>query len=190
MHAMTAYPPILRLAPLALLALAMLTPMLPAAEIEYYMKMSDVDGESVDDGHKDWIVLLSFSHAINKRVEDFVTTGRSTFTPIVVTKIVDRSSPLLMRATAGGKLLPAVQIEAVNAETQQTYLRYEMKNVLISNWSTSGNADIQPTEQLSLNFEEIKVIYHRYTLGSPDPVESVEMGWSVIDDAEAPRKTE
>ena len=47
--------------------------------------------------------------------------------------------------------------DTTNAPT--AYLKYKLDRVFIKSWSTSGDAASVPTEQFSLNFEEIKVTY-------------------------------
>jgi type VI protein secretion system component Hcp len=42
-------------------------------------------------------------------------------------------------------------------DPSQPYLRYELKNVIVTSLTTGGHGDDRPTETLSLNDEEIKV---------------------------------
>ncbi len=63
-----------------------------------------------------------------------------------------------------GKVYPKVEIHLTASYTdagRQTYYAYELKNALVTSYNIggSGQADDVPTEELSLNFEEIKVTY-------------------------------
>ena len=40
-----------------------------------------------------------------------------------------------------------------------TYYAYELKNVQVTSYQVGGNPESRPQEQMSLNFEEIKVTY-------------------------------
>ena len=48
--------------------------------------------------------------------------------------------------------------DALEAAAGGTYYKYELKNVFVKSWSTSGDADDRPTEEVSLNFTKIDVV--------------------------------
>ena len=83
---------------------------------------------------------------------------------IVLTKEVDKSSPKLIEAVAAGTIFPTVQIHVTTSYPEVgrvTYFAYELRNVLVTSYSVSGSGSVDdvPREQLTLNFEEIKVTY-------------------------------
>lgn len=133
-----------------------------------YLKFEDIDGESQDEDHKNWIDLISFaqSHSVLADAATGRDRGRVVFEDIVVTKELDKASPKLAEAVAQGKVFPRVDIHwaRVAADGAQTYYKYELKNVQVTSYSLGGSAqsDPVPTEQLSLNFEEIKATYTEY----------------------------
>lgn len=150
-----------------------------------YMKLGDIKGESTDDGHKDWINLLSVSQAISRGG----TTGgadKATFGDIVVVKEIDKSTPKLQEAIAKGQHYRENVIidftKELQGGKQVTYLQWELKNVIVSNYSFHGSAsgDPIPTEQVSLNFEEIKVTYTKLDKKG-QPQETVSYSWNVRD---------
>ena len=61
-----------------------------------------------------------------------------------------------------------------------TYYRYELKNVLVTSYSVSGAAQSEdvPSEDFSLNFEEIKVTYTEND-NKGKKKGNVEYGWKV-----------
>jgi type VI secretion system secreted protein Hcp len=133
----------------------------------YYLQLGDVKGSSKDEGHENWINLLSVRQSITR------PTGASTgsvrvrsgaqFGDIVTVKEVDASTPKLQEAIADGTVFPRVEIQLTSSDggRQQPYLMWELKNVRISSYSINGSADGNsiPVEEISLNFEEIKVTY-------------------------------
>ncbi len=138
----------------------------PGAVLAGYLKFDGVDGEATDEGHKDWIELLSFSQSIQNRgagVGAGASRQRSApvIEDIVVTKELDKSSPKLAEACLSGKVFPKVEIHLTKSsgEGSVTYFKYELKNVYITSYQLGGSGDDRPMEQLSLNFEEIKVNY-------------------------------
>jgi type VI secretion system secreted protein Hcp len=79
-------------------------------------------------------------------------------------KVLDKSSPLLMRALILGEVIPTFTIKFTRptAAGNEPYLKWELNDVLISSYSISpggGGEGEAPTETLSLNYEEIKVTY-------------------------------
>ena len=51
----------------------------------------------------------------------------------------------------------------IQSNTPGSYYRYELKNVFVTSYSTSGDSsggETVPVEQFSLNYEEIKVTYN------------------------------
>lgn len=152
-----------------------------------YIKFDGVDGESADGRHEKWIDILSMSQTIHRSQAVDPTTGASTrgavvLGDIVCTKELDKSTPKLAEAICTGRVFPLVEIElaAPVGGAQQTYYRYELKNVMVTSYSFAGSGQdgTRPVEQLSLNFEEIKVVYtERDSTGASQG--TVEFTWKV-----------
>lgn len=131
-----------------------------------YIKFDGIDGEAVDVQHENWVELQSFSHTFATEKSD-ATTGRRSkvrLSDITCVKYLDKSSPKLAERVLKGEVIPEVTIELTRrgAEGEQTaYLKYELKNVLVTSYQiqASGQDNEPPAEQISLNFEEIKVTY-------------------------------
>ena len=136
-----------------------------------YLKLGDIKGESTDDGHKDWINLLSVSQSITRAMgagASGATRHRSsaTFGDVVCVKEVDASTPKLAEAIADGKHFDKVEIDLCTSSEggkRIPYLKWELKNVRVTSYSVSGATDggQVPTEQLSFNYEEIKQTYDK-----------------------------
>ena len=83
---------------------------------------------------------------------------------VVCVKEIDKASPKLAESICNGKVFPKVEIHLTASYTDAgrvTYYAYELKNVQVTSYniSGSGQAEQVPTENFSLNFEEIKVTY-------------------------------
>ena len=135
-----------------------------AAQVDYFLKIDGVDGESQDEGHKDWINLLSFSQSVSVDIDP--TSGRpgtAKFEDIQFTKYLDKATPLLMLNCASGKHIPTATLVCRKAGTGAApveYYKITMTDILVSSVSTSGSAgDPVPTETLSLNFTKIEWEY-------------------------------
>jgi type VI secretion system secreted protein Hcp len=138
-----------------------------AAQAAAFIKFDGIDGEAVDRDHQGWSDFGSFRHSIRQGGQD--PAGGATRTGadmgnIILVKKMDKSTPKLAEAVVRGSVVPSVEIH-LTKETADgariVYFAYELKNVQVVSYqiSSSGQADQIPTEELSLNFEEIKVTY-------------------------------
>ena len=152
-----------------------------------FVKIGDIKGESTDRDHVEWIDLLQVSFAV-ERDSSAGTSGQTrqrasaTFGDLVVVKEVDASTPKLQEAIATGKTIPSVKIDFTqDLEGKRVpYLQWELKNARVSSYSFSGSADSStvPTEQISLNFEEIKVTYTKFNSDGTE-AGKVEYTWKI-----------
>ena len=133
-----------------------------------FLNIDGIQGESQDDKHKDWIEILSFSHAITqpasatKGSAGGATTSRSEHADYSVTKYIDKASPKLHEACSTGKHFSKVKIEMCRAGgTQLPYLVVNMEEVIISSVSAAGAAGSNefPTESVSFNYAKIDWTY-------------------------------
>ena len=165
------------------------------ADAAAYIKFDGIDGESKDKDHDKWIDILSIDWGAHKPGGG--ATGQSRRRGSVVVedlsfaKELDKASPKLQEKCLMGEIIPKLEIELTrpvtdaNGETREVvYLKYELKNVLITSTrfhyeaGTAGNADPVPTEDFSLNFEEIKVTYTELA-GDGSKKGNVEYSWKV-----------
>ena len=151
-----------------------------------FIKFDGVDGEAQDKDHKGWSDILSFSWGLHKAGAGATgqtrRRGVATVEDVVCTKEYDKASPKLAESVCTGKVFPKVEIHdtATYAESRATFLKYELKNVLVTshNVSGAGGGDAVPTETMSLNFEEIKQCYVEYD-SKGGKKGNVEMTWKV-----------
>lgn len=158
-----------------------------------FIKFDGIDGECKDNDHKGWSDVLSFSWGLHKAGAG--ATGQTrrrgvvTVEDVVLTKEYDKSSPKLAEAICNGKVFPKVEIHDTTTYgdgNRAVFLKYELKNVMVSSFSVSGAGagDAVPTESLSLNFEEVKQTYIEYD-AKGGKKGNVEMGWKVEEGTKA-----
>lgn len=133
-----------------------------------YIKFDGVDGEAQDKDHKNWSDILSFSQGILQPGSGATGATRRRGDVILedirVTKELDKASPKIAESVCKGKVFPKVEIHLTASYTDAgrvPYFKYDLKNVLVTSYNVSGSAQSEavPTEDFSLNFEEIKVTY-------------------------------
>ncbi len=138
----------------------------PYSQAAAYIKFDGIDGEATDAQHDKWIDVLStdWGIAMERDAASGLPTGKRQHKPVSVTKPLDKASPKLMEAITTGRFYPTVTIHLTRqiGDSTVTYLEYELKSVSVTSWSTSGDADDRPTEEVSLNYEEIIMTYSEY----------------------------
>jgi len=147
-----------------------------------FMKLGDIKGEATDSDHKDWIIIESMSHGAVREVDPATgTPGAVKARPFKVTKELDKASPKIMEALVVGGATGAVDVDIEFTRDTLTvpvvYLRYKLRDVIVSSWDTSETASgaTVPTEELTLNYQEITMTYIPHDPeGNPvgDPVET------------------
>ena len=136
-----------------------------------FAKYDGLDGESKDSNHAAWIDVLSVDWGMAKPGGG--TTGQSrrrggaVVDDLTLTIEYEKASPKLQEKCLNGEVFPKVEIEQTSTYggARATYLKYELKNVMITSCSVSASGNDEsgpPTVVVANNFEEIKVTYTEY----------------------------
>ncbi|GGY02136.1 type VI secretion system tube protein Hcp [Massilia dura] len=136
--------------------------------IDVYLQIDGIKGESMDDRHKDWIECKSVSWGVEQPKSATSSTGgghtaeRCEHQDIVLQKLADLSSPVLLQTCSAGRTIPKARFEFMRADAQGERIKYyeiEIENVLIGAVSPSvAEGDIL-TESVSLKFSKIRWRY-------------------------------
>jgi type VI secretion system secreted protein Hcp len=136
------------------------------AQVDYFLKIEGVDGESTDDKHKKEIELESFSwgETNSGTAGHGAGAGAGKVAPqdFHIVKRVDKASPKLFIACATGEhFKKAVLVARKAGKEQQEYLKLTFEELIVSSYQLGGSAgsDVVPTEQVSLNFGKLEVSY-------------------------------
>ena len=136
-----------------------------------FAKYDGFDGESKDENHDKWIDVLSIDWGVHKpgggATGQSRRRGAAVVEDMTLTVEYEKSAPKLQEKCLKGEVIPKLEIEqtATYGGSRATYLRYELKNVMITSYQTnaSGNDEAgPPTVVVGNNFEEIKVTYTEY----------------------------
>ena len=157
-----------------------------AAAIDIFGKFTGIDGEANGQGHEKWIDVLSYSFGASNPFSFTAGPGggqgKVEFSDFSFTKLVDKSSPLLLLDLAQGKMIDQALFDVVMAgagANQQPFLQYKFSDVIITSYSVGGaNGGSVPTENLTFAFGKIEWTYRpqdeKGGLGAP-----VTMFWDV-----------
>lgn len=154
-----------------------------------FLQIEGIPGESTDDVHGGWIEITSFHHGVSQPAGSATsraggrTGARVDIEDFFVTKVVDKSSPLLHLYCCQGKHVPKVTIELCEAIGEKhMYMKYTLTDVIISSVRPSGVANeevyVRPIEEVTFNFGTIQWEY--VPTGHPGKAAaSTVAGWSL-----------
>ncbi len=136
------------------------------AQVDYFLKVKGIDGESQDSKHKNEIQLESWSFGATQggsmgygggggagkvQLQDFHFVMKA-----------NKASPKLFEACATGQHIDQAILVCRKAGGQQEeFLKYTFTDLLVSSYQTggSGGSDVIPMDQISVNFTKIEVEY-------------------------------
>jgi type VI secretion system secreted protein Hcp len=147
------------------------------AQVDYFLKLKGIDGESTDDKHKGEIDLESWSWGETQGGTGHAGGGHGGGKVVMqdfhfVMKC-NKASPKLMLACATGEhIKEALLICRKAGKTQQEYLKIKFTDLMVSSFQTGGSSHgTVATDQISLNFAKIEWEYKEQkqdgSLGSP-----------------------
>lgn len=136
-----------------------------AAAAAGYMKLGDIKGEAAGRSQGEAIEIESWSWGTSQPSRDAASgmaSGKRQHQPLTVVKKLDKASPVLQEAYKKQSPLPSVIVylpsqPPTKVGQVESYLKYEMKEVLVSSYSTGGSTDA-PTETVSFNYTKIDVM--------------------------------
>jgi len=131
--------------------------------VDYFLNLDGIKGESVDDKHKDWITLLSFSHGASQVTSVAGTggsaAGKADLADLSIMKYYDKATTPIFKALVQGTHIKTGHIEAVKSGAGgKPFIKYEFQELYVTNQQVSASSEI-PTESVSFSFNQIKVEY-------------------------------
>ncbi len=152
--------------------------------VDMFLKIDDIEGESVDDVHAGEIDVLSWSWGMSQSGSTHTGpgggAGKVNVQDLSFTHWIDKSSANLMKMCCNGKHFEEATLVVRKAgEMPLEYLILTMKAGLISSVSTGGSGgEDRLTENVTLNFSEFKTEYvPQMPDGSGDA--SIIVGWNI-----------
>jgi type VI secretion system secreted protein Hcp len=128
-----------------------------------FLKLDGVQGESSDSKHKGDIEISSFSFGEGSGGAQAHGSGggagKTSFSSFTITKVADKTSPLLQEAAFSGNHYKEADVffarksgKGQQAKGQQDYLEIKLTDVLVSSYQTGGHGSgMAPTETFTLN---------------------------------------
>jgi len=136
------------------------------AVVDYFLKIDGIEGESQDHKHKNEIELESWSWGATNSGSmahgGGGGAGKVNMQDFHFVMKCNKASPKLMLANAGGDHIKSAVLTCRKAgKDQQEFLKVTLSDFLVSSYQTggSGQSDVIPVDQISLNFSKIEVEY-------------------------------
>lgn len=136
--------------------------------IDVYLQIDGIKGESTDTAHKDWIECKSVQWEVLQPKSATASTGgghtaeRCEHKDIIVSKLADLATPLLLQNCSSGKTIPKAKFEFMRADGAGERIKYfeiELENVLIGGVAPEVAPGDILHEQLRLKYSQVKWKY-------------------------------
>jgi type VI secretion system secreted protein Hcp len=132
---------------------------------DYFLKLTEVAGESAQQGHVDEIDLLSWSwgesNAGSAAEGGGGGSGKVNMQDFSFAMKINKASPVLFKFCASGTHIKEGVLTCRRAGKEpRPYLTIKFTDCLVSSFQTGGSAgDEIPTDSISLNFSKIEYSY-------------------------------
>ncbi len=153
---------------------------------DIFLKIKDVEGESQDSKHGKEIDILSWSWGMRQPASNQIGSGgglgQVEVHDIRITKNIDKSSPILQKFCVSGQHIGDVTLTSrkVGGADRDEFIVITLKEAMVSSLSlghASGND--APTEEVAINFGQIKFEYKPQATESGSPEATVEFAYNI-----------
>lgn len=136
--------------------------------IDVYLQIDGIKGESADASHRDWIECTSAVWSVTQPKSVTASTGgghtaeRCEHGDVVISKLADLASPILLQTCSAGKTIPKAKFEFMRADAlgeRVKYFEIELENVLVGAVVPSIMGGNILSEHVSLKFSKVKWKY-------------------------------
>ena len=142
-------------------------------KIQALAGLGDVKIDGYAEGNN-FFVADSFSFGVEREMKESgekagtedINIGVGELQECTISKSMDRGSTLLAQAAINGNSMGATEIHFVetaggggNEGAPFCYLKYILARTFVKSWSTSGDADDRPTEEIAFYYNKIAFNY-------------------------------
>lgn len=137
-----------------------------------FMEHPEIKGEVADSQHRGWIDIDDVSFSTRRRITSDPATrndresANAEITDLMLSRRVDSATPYLFVASCcgNGQTVTIKLTKTGNGVGSDTYMTYTLKNALVSSYEVDAHAqaNVRPTELLTLSFVEMELKYTPY----------------------------
>lgn len=150
-----------------------------------FIKIDGIECESSDSKHRDWIEILNYDVDVSQTASATASsvggagTGRADFSEFCFTKLLDRASPKLALACAGGTHIDHIVVELCRAGGDRIrFMQYKFANCMISSFKTSADGDF-PEDDIAFVYGKVEWCYTLQKRAGGWSAGNVAAGWSL-----------
>lgn len=132
--------------------------------VDVYLKLDNIEGESVRKGFEKQVDVLSFSWG-GSQVTAVAGTGgsgagRANLSELTITKYLDKASPKLFKALVAGTHIPNGVLSSVKAGSDVTkpFLQITLGELFVTSLQDSASSEV-PVESVAFSYNTIKLEY-------------------------------
>jgi type VI secretion system secreted protein Hcp len=161
-----------------------------------FVKIKGLKGDVTTEGYDkgDFFVADSFSFGVEREMKESgekggtedINIGIGELQECTISKSMDSASAKLAQFAINGNSCGTAEIHFVEvagggqeASGMRCYLLYKLDRCFIKSWSTSGDADDRPTEEVAFYYNKIAFAYSPTKTGS-DFESQYEMKWDNV----------
>lgn len=120
----------------------------------FFLKLTDIEGESTSKGREGWIDVLNFSHGAVKDVSGPTVMGE--FLPFIFTHAVDKATPKIQKACMEGAIIDSAELVYIRGTSVMTPV-YEIRLEDIKISRTEVRTEQQEGRNTPVPVEEVKL---------------------------------
>jgi len=136
------------------------------AQVDFFLKIDGIDGESPDAKHPNEIQIQSWSFVETQGGSHSAGggggAGKVVMQDFNFTMHTNKASAKLFLACANGEHIKSAILTCRKAgKEQQEYLKWTFSDLLVSSYQTGGSdqGGVLPVDQISLNFTKVEIGY-------------------------------
>ena len=150
-----------------------------------FIRFDGIEGESSDSRHSGWIEILDYDLDVSQPVSQTASSvggagaERADFSEFCFTKLLDKASPRLALACAGGTHIDTVVVEICRAgDDKLRFMQYTFTNCMISSFATSADGDF-PEDEVAFIYGKVQWCYTPQKRAGGWAAGNVAAGWSL-----------
>ena len=146
------------IAPIASVLFACASISAPAFAEHHAKFQANGDETNVGYGDGTWFVADSFSFGVEREMKE---SGEKAGTLILTLNKDFKGRAALQRYHKSGEPIPSLTLAVPrrSADGRTVYLKYKLERCFVKSWSTSGDADDRPTEEVAFYYNKIAFAY-------------------------------
>jgi type VI secretion system secreted protein Hcp len=131
--------------------------------VDFFLKLDGIDGESLDDKHKNEITVMSFSWGASQTTSVSGSggsgAGKATLADLSIMKSYDASSAPIYKALLKGTHIATGVLTAVKSGGDGSpFITISMGELFVTSIQISGSSEV-PMESVSFSYNTIKTQY-------------------------------